>query len=416
VRAVPRLLYPLAQRDFALFSAAATVSFLGDGVLTVALAFQVYQLSNVPTALSLVILAWTVPLVLLLLVGGTVSDRVDRRLIMVSADLVRFGAIGVTAALSISGELRLWHLLLLAPVSGAATAFFNPASGALLPDLVPPEQLAEANGLYGAAWPLALQLLGPALGGILVATSGPGLAILFDAFTFAASAGFIFGIRGAPRRVRPQAGAKAIGELLEGLRFVGRNAWCGASLLGYSLGLLGTRGPVSVLVPYLVKNGLHTGPAAYGSVVGAWGLGAILASLLAGHLGLPRRPVLVMCAGWGLSFLGVAVYGAITTIWQGLGLAFGLGGAHSFGLVIWFTMLQARVPRSLLGRVSGVDWLVSYALVPVSLAVTGPLSSLLGVRGTFVAGGTFGGLGMLAMLLVPSVRTAYVAGVASADT
>jgi MFS family permease len=138
-----------------------TISYLGDGIFLVASAWQVYELSNDPTALSLVWLVWAVPMVAFLLVGGVVSDRFDRRAIMIVADLVRGAAMAVMAALALAGSLELWHVFALVAVYGVADALFSPAFGAIVPDVVPHELLTEANSLAQFIRPLAMQLVGP---------------------------------------------------------------------------------------------------------------------------------------------------------------------------------------------------------------------------------------------------------------
>jgi DHA3 family tetracycline resistance protein-like MFS transporter len=110
------MLAPLAIRDYALLFAGMTVSLLGDGIYLVAIAWQVYELSNAPTALSIVGVAWTLPLVLFVLLGGVVSDRVDRRKVMIAADLIRFVGIAALGALSLAGALELWHVIVLVAV------------------------------------------------------------------------------------------------------------------------------------------------------------------------------------------------------------------------------------------------------------------------------------------------------------
>src|SRR6266567_2475621 len=123
-----RILEPLANRDYRLLTAGAFVSLLGDGFYTVALAWQVYQISNVPTALSVVGVAWTLPLVFFLLLGGVLTDRYDRRWLMIGADLVRAAAIGLLGILAVIGSLELWHVVALIAFVGLGDAFFNPAS------------------------------------------------------------------------------------------------------------------------------------------------------------------------------------------------------------------------------------------------------------------------------------------------
>src|SRR5690349_2142122 len=130
------MLRPLETRDYRLLVFGSVVSLLGDGFFYVALAWQVYDISNLPTALSLVGVAWTLPMVVLLLVGGAMSDRYDRRRLMIGADVLRGVAIGTMAVLSIAGVLELWHVAALIVFVGMGDAFFNPASTAIVPDLV----------------------------------------------------------------------------------------------------------------------------------------------------------------------------------------------------------------------------------------------------------------------------------------
>ena len=152
-----RLLAPLAHRDYRLLVGGTAVSLLGDGLFLVALAWQVYTLSDAPSALATVGIAMTIPTITCLLIGGAVSDRFDRRLVMLIADAVRALILATLAALAISGALRLWELWAIAVVYGAATAFFNPASDALVPQLLPADALAQANSLDQLIRPLALR-------------------------------------------------------------------------------------------------------------------------------------------------------------------------------------------------------------------------------------------------------------------
>src|SRR4051794_3262524 len=139
-----RLFAPLRHRDFRLLWAGMCASLLGDGVFLVAVAWQAYELSNAPAAMSLVGIAMTVPTIVLLLLGGAVSDRFDRRRVMVAADLLRAAVIAVLAALAIAGALELWHLVLIVAVYGAGAAFFGPAFDAVVPDVLPAADLPQA--------------------------------------------------------------------------------------------------------------------------------------------------------------------------------------------------------------------------------------------------------------------------------
>jgi MFS family permease len=401
-----RIVQPLRRRDFALLVSGSVVSLLGDGFFYVALTWQVYAISNVPTALSMVGVAWLLPSVLLLLVGGAFSDRYDRRRLMVGADLLRAAALGGMAALAFAGVLELWHIALLIAFVGVGDAFFNPASTAIVPDLVPDEHLPAANALAGMYRPLMLRMIGPAVAGVVVAAAGPAPAFAVDAASFAISALAIATIRTrpAPRQVADHGLRQTLAELGEGLRFARGQAWIWATLLAAMLGLLVFIGPVEVLVPFLIKNRLNLGPEALGAIFAMGGLGSISMSLLVGTLGLPRRQVTVMYVAWSVGTLVIAGYGLMTDIWQALVISFVLQAFFQLGSVIWTTMLQQRVPRELLGRVSSLDWMVSTGLVPVSFALTGPVSDVLGPETTVVVAGVLAAAVMFVLLFVPGVR------------
>ena len=164
-----KLLRPLRERDFALLWTGMTVSLLGDGIFIVAEAWQVYDIDNDPVALSLVGLAWTGGMTAFLLTGGIVSDRVERRKVRIAADLGRALVLAATGVLSLAGVLEIWHLVVLAVLYGAGEAFFGPAFGALVPEIVAPHHLVEANSLDQLVRQACERLLGPAVGGFVVA-------------------------------------------------------------------------------------------------------------------------------------------------------------------------------------------------------------------------------------------------------
>jgi DHA3 family tetracycline resistance protein-like MFS transporter len=401
-----RILQPLRRRDFALLTGGSAVSLIGDGFFHVALAWQVYQISNVPTALAVVGVASTLPLVIFLLVGGTFSDRYDRRRLMIGADLLRGLAIGVMGALSIAGVLELWHVALLMAIVGAGDAFFNPSSTAIVPDLLPESLLPQANAVLGILRRLMISIVGPALAGFVIAIFGPGPAFVIDALTFGVSAAAVFAIRTRPqRRGAGELGVRqTVAEIREGFAFVRRTTWIWATLLSGMLTLLVVYGPINVLIPYLVKNRLDLGPDALGWIFAAGGVGSIAMALTIGQLGLPRRRVTVMYLCWTIGIGAMAVYGVMTALWQALLVSVFVHAMFELGQVTWTTMLQQLVPRDLLGRVSSLDWFVSVSLVPVSYALTGPAADAFGAGPTMVVGALAGGVLTLALLFVPGVR------------
>lgn len=400
-----RVLEPLAERDFALLTAGASISLLGDGFFYVALAWQVYEISNVPTALSLVGLAWTLPLLFFVLIGGVFSDRYDRRWLLIGADLIRAAAIGLLGLLSVTGVLELWHVVALIAFVGLGDAFFNPASTAIVPDLLPEAMLPQANALQGLVRPLTVRLVGPALGGLTVAAVGPGTAFLIDGGSFLVSAASVAAIAPRPRREVVSHGVRqTLVEMREGLAFVRATPWVWATLISAMLSLLVFIGPEEVLLPFLVKNRLELGPDALGAIFAVGGVGAVLMAIVVGQVGLPRRRVTVMYASWSAGVLLIAGFGLMTELWHALLLSAAGAALFEVGSIIWVTMLQQLVPRELLGRVSSLDWLVSIGLVPVSFALTGPVAGAIGAEATLVVGGVAGAILMGGLLFYPGVR------------
>ncbi len=401
------MLRPLQIRDFRLLWAGMTISFTGDGFYLVAIAWASYELSNVPTAFSLVSLAWSLPMVLFLLFGGVLSDRFERRAVMIAGDILRGAVIAAAGALAITGSLKFWHLMVIAALYGVGQAIFNPAFGAIVPDVVPKELLVQANSLDQFIRNVAERLAGPALGGLTIAAFGGGVrgagaAFLVDAGTFAFSAVMLSLMRRRP--VPRTERAAPLKEIAEGIRFARSHPWLWGTLAGVAVSLLFVIGPFEVLIPYLVKNKLGGGSEDVGYVFAAGGVGAIIAALALSQRGLPRRHITFMFVSWAIAFALMIPYAFLTTVWQAAiveGLAFALFTA---GLVVWGTLMHRLVPTELLGRVTSLDWAVSTALLPVSFALTGPIADWIGLEATFVWSGILGGVATLAFLLVPGIR------------
>jgi Transmembrane secretion effector len=416
-----RLFAPLAHRDYRLLVGGMSVSLLGDGLFLVALAWQVYALSNAPTALASVGIAMTIPTIACLLLGGAVSDRYDRRLVMLCADAVRALGLGVLAVLSVSGALRLWELMAVAVVYGAATAFFDPASDALVPELLPSDTLAQANSLDQLIRPLALRLAGPAVGGVIIGLVGVGWSFGLDAASFVVSAATLLAMSPARRVVGSEAvGSGAAGgsgetgsggagsmrrEVAAGLRYVRSHAWLWATLVSAAIAYLLFMGPTEVLLPFVVKNRLSDGAGALGLVFAAGGLGSLLCAIVIGQRGLPRRALTFMYICWTLATLAIAGYGLSSQLWGLMIASVAFNSLETAGTIAWATTKQRLVPSELLGRVSSLDWLISIGLLPVSFAITGPVSAALGLRTTLVGAGVLGAVVTFAALLVPGVRS-----------
>jgi len=378
------------------------VSLLGDGIFLIAIAWESYSLWNAPAALSIVGIGMAVPTVLFLLAGGIVSDRYDRRLVMMWADGVRAVAVAVLAVLVIAGSLQFWELVVLVAVYGSGTAFFTPAFEAVVPDLLPVEDLPAANSLDQFVRPVALRLAGPLLGGTLVA-AGAGLAFAVDAASFGASLVAVAAIRSRPP-VRDETNATACAAVKEGLRFIRRRVWLWGTLGSAAVAYLVFLGPTEVLLPYVVKNDLHASAGTLGFVFAAGGLGAVGSAVWMGSRGHPRRGISFMYGTWTLATLAVAGYGLATAAWQLMLACLVFNALETAGTIVWATIKQRHVPSSMLGRVSSLDWLISIGLLPVSFALTAPVAAAVGVRATLIGAAVVGATVTIGALFLPGMR------------
>jgi Na+/melibiose symporter-like transporter len=395
------VLRALRHRDFRLLWTGQAVSLLGDGIYLVAIAWLVYDISNEPGALAAVGFAWTLPQVLGLLVAGVLSDRFERRRLLVLADLLRFASISVIAALALADAAELWHLIVLVVFYGLGEALFQPAFTAIVPDVVPREELLQANALKELMEPLGLRFAGPAVGGALIALFDVGIAFLVDATTFAVSAVAVsLMTRQPPPREEPGSMRR---DLLEGFAYVRAHAWLWATLVGAALFLLLTFGPFEVLLPYIIRNDLDGDAQTFGLVLAAGGLGSILAALILSRTGAPRRYVTFMWGAWFVGDLLVVLMAVAGAAWQMCLIALVSFGLGTLGMMVWNTMMNTLVPAEMLGRVSSFDWFVSTGLIPLSFAVTGPVAEVLGARTTLALSGLLGGL-TLVFMFIPGVR------------
>jgi hypothetical protein len=250
-----------------------------------------------------------------------------------------------------------------------------------------------------------LRLAGPALGGLLVGGLGAGAALALDAGTFAVSAAILFRMR-VPRTAFEGAEASVravLREVGEGLAAVRRVPWLWAGMGADAIGTLATWGCVQALVPVLVRNDLGGSAETLGLVYAAGGVGAVVAALATGSRGSPRRPVTVLFLVLAGKVAAVGLFGLATSAATAMVASFLMGALSTVGLVVWMTLIHERVEGELLGRVNSIDWLVSTSLMPVALAVVGPLADVFGARALLAATGLGGALLVLSFLLVPGV-------------
>jgi predicted MFS family arabinose efflux permease len=395
---LPDSLGVLRVREFRLLFGAQAVSVIGDRVVPIALAFAVLELGGSPSEVGLVLAARTLPLVASLLIGGVVADRLSRRTVMVAADLARLLTQGTLAVLLIAGGASIALIALLAGLGGAATGFFNPASTGLLPAVVEPGRLQEANGLRATAM-AGGEIVGPLIGGILVAAAGPGWALAVDAASFAVSAALLVRLRLPPAAVREA--STFVADLRAGWSTFRSLTWLWAFVAAAGVGNM-VWGAWSALGPVVAERDLG-GAAAWGSILAAMGAGALIGALLAIRA-RPRRPLVFASATASVLCVPLAfLAGGAPAVVIAVGALIG-GAGMMLSNTVWESTLQRGVPPETLSRVSAYDWFVSLAFQPVGLAIWGPLSTLIGISTALWVAGALIFASSVALLAVPDIR------------
>jgi len=391
----------LKKRDFALLWSGQTVSSLGDGIFTVALAIITLDVDHHPSGIALVFAARAIPSVLFALVGGVVVDRVSRRLVMLTSDSIRGVAVGVTALLIAKGELHLWELIVMAAIFGSADSFFSPALTTIMPELLSPEESVPGNALNQMSYQLTQGLLGPAIGGFVVAAIGSAWSFGFDALSFAVSATCLTVMRSRSRGLTST--QSPVEDAREGLRYVWRHHWLFYSIVGAALANFFGMAPLSVLLPLFVRETLHASALDLGLVFAAGGATGIVASLVVARLGPPRRQVRVLWLAYAASGAAIAVLAFTPNVLVTALLTALEVGLMLYGDVLWFAMMQRLVPHEVLGRVSSLVYLFTFSLGPLGILLGGVFATVLGVRHAIFLCGLISGLICLAVLFVPGV-------------
>ncbi|MDH6424577.1 MAG: MFS transporter [Aurantimicrobium sp.] len=385
-----RALRPLGSRDYRLLFAAVGIEVFGTGMWTIVMVFQVLALDDSPLALSAVATGMSLGLFAFSILGGVVADRFSKRRIIITVQGCTAAVMTVVAVLSLTETIELWHVGAASFAMGAGSAFFYPAYSAYLPQVLPSEQLLAANGLEGALRPSMGQGLGPALGGIVVGTFFPAIGAMIVAASYAIA--FILTLFLSRRDelttvTSPEQRTSVWGDLRAGVNYVARTRWLLWTLIfGSSLALI-IQGPIEVLLPFITRDRFEDAESTFGFLLAAFGIGGAIGSLVVSSLKLPRRYLTFMIACWGGGTLPLAVIGVADNLILMLSALFIVGAATGAGVVIWGTLLQRLVPLDMIGRVASLDFFVSIAFMPVSIAIAGPLSLLVPIPVIFVIAG-----------------------------
>lgn len=382
-----RVLAPFASREYRLLMAAVSLSIFAEGMWTVVMALQVIAIDNDPASLSLVATCMGGGLVAFVLVGGLAADRVDQRAIIIGVEAVNLAVVFTVATLGVVGALRIWQLAVAAGVLGVSAAFFFPAHSALLPRILPPEQLLAANGVEGVVRPVFQRSVGPAVAGMVVGATVPSVGAVAVAVLFGLGLLLLAATRPATSRPAAQAHPAMLHDLRDGFRFMLGTPWLLWTLLFASVFVLLVLGPLEVLLPFIAEQRFADGARAYGFILAFFGVGSALGALAVSSARMPRRYLTVMMTAWGLGSVPLAVIGTTSSFPVMAAATFVVGVTDGAGMVIWGTLLQRRVPTEMLGRVSSLDFFVSLAFMPLSFAIVGPLSKVVPMQTIFAVAG-----------------------------
>lgn len=406
---MPALPRALRHRDYTLLWGGQTISVAGDGIYTVAIALEALRISDHASALAYVQGARVAPNALFLLFAGALVDRLPRRLVVLGANGLRAVAVAVLAALVAAHALNLTELALLSAAVGAGDAFFYPAYRAIMPELLPADLLTQGNAFNSASQTAGASFLGPAIGGVIVAAGGTSVAFAVDAATFAVSALSLLPITQVPAPAA--SGRSIVSDARQGIRWTMRQRWLWYGIIAAGLGNLAGFAPMAVTIPLIVRDVLHQGPVAYGVTFAAGGTGGLLAAVVAGRLGSPKRRMRMIWAAWAAAAAGLAGTGAAPDVFAvAAGAAITFFGL-TYGNLLWGALMQVAVPPQMLGRASSVDWLFSICLSPLGIVLAGALAGSIGVRETVLAGAGVAALSCL-VVFMPGVRDPERAGYA----
>jgi MFS family permease len=391
----------LKERQFRLLWLGLATSTLGDGLVTVALSFSVIgTLNRSATALGIVLAAHVLPLVLFVLVGGVWADRLPRQIVMLVSDVIRCAVQATLAVLLLSGAAQLWHLIVLIAIYGSAEAFFQPAATGLVPATISPQRLQQANALLGLSRSIAF-VVGPAIAGVIAATTNPGIVFVVDAATFAVSATSLALLR-LPRARREGMRQSFVADLKGGWHELVAHTWLWVIVVWASTFLCIVVAPFLTLGPVIAKQSLG-GAAAWGIIAAGWGAGSLFGGLLALRW-RPSRPMLV-CSILILLYAPAVALLALRAAAPVIAAAQAIGGiGMGFFGAVWQTTLQQHVREEALSRVSAWDWMGSFAFFPLGFILAGPVSHAIGISTTLWISVGYLIVSTLAVLLVPSIR------------
>lgn len=378
------------NRNLDLLIGSLLVSRAGDTFTFLALAIRVTSLYSDPAqstkALGVVLMAFALPQLVFGLFAGTFVDRWDRRRVMIAADLARAALIPLFIFLRTPADIG-WAAVLAFAVS-TFSAFFYPARTALLPALVADRELMGANSWMQVGETVA-RLVGPILAGAVIGLWGGDIAFLCDSGSFLGSGTCLFliwGVESKALKASVESGPSAWKDLQEGVRYAARNRLLQAVTVGITLALLGI-GAIDVLIVPFTKFAFNAPPEALGLLMTVQGGGMLAGGLLIGAFSQRWTPVKIAVASTAVLALGLAAFGMAPSYLVGLMLVPVFGFALPPLNASLQTLLQAEIPGEMLGRAGALVEMASSSAYMLSMAAAGPVSSVVGLRHTYVLSG-----------------------------
>jgi MFS family permease len=393
----------LRQRRFTWYFAARTVSTAGTAMAPVALAFAVLHLTDSAGALAQVLTARTAAMVLFLLVGGVVSDRMSRTTVLQLAHALTAVTQGTAAVLVITGHADLWMLTGIEAVNGAASAFTFPAMAGIVPLVVDRARLQPANALLAFSRS-GLTVVGPAIAGLLVVTIGPGWALAFDATTYLVAILCLWRVR-LPRREAAGTPERTsmFGELRDGWSAFRSRTWLWVVVVVFGVLNAVQFGALGVLGPLVATRVPDLGAGGWGLALSAEAVGTVVATLVMLRITV-RYPLRVGMVSVAAIAVPIVMLGLSPSTWPLVLAMFVAGsGTELFG-VGWSTAIQEHIPEALLSRVSSYDALGSFVAMPVGSLLFGLLADRFDPEPVLVVSGIGYAALALGTLLSRSVR------------
>jgi MFS transporter len=397
---IPDAIAPLREREFRLLFCGQSISLIGDNLAPIALAFAILDDGGSATDVGVVYAANILARVAFMLVGGVWADRLSRRRVMLAADAARALCTGVLAVAVMTGGAPLGLYVAMVAVHGVGAAFFTPASTGLVPETVSAPLLQQANALLGIAHS-AGSVLGPALGGVVIAVSGPGAALATDAGTFVVSAIALVAMRPAEHDRGPGR-ARFLADLAEGWAEFRARTWVWVIVLQYAVWHMLVLGPFMVLGAVVARDELG-GAGAWALILAASGIGELAGGIAALRL-RPRWPLRAVTWAGLLWTPQVALLALQAPAWLIGAAALVAGAGMAFVVAVWNTALHEHVPARALARVSSYDWAGTLVFLPLGFALAGPAADVASISTVLWLGVTWSLASAAVVLAVPSVR------------